>query len=151
MLIVIKTIIKNDIILKYEHVLLVKEISQDFVFVLGFLIQFVELLACQGGSNDHCTDLNNAFLFWHLWKLLHERQFQIQNEEKYKYSGWMLTSVRSQRQKYRALGINTGLEELLPEQHRPVNHRDRSATARWMRWAMANEQLFTFLSPFTVS
>lgn len=30
----------------------------------------------------------------------------------------MLTPVRSQRQKYRALSINTGLEELLPEQHR---------------------------------
>lgn len=66
MLIVIKTIIKNYIILKYEHVLLVKEISQDFAFVSGFLIQLVELLACQGGSNDHCSDLNNAFLFWHL-------------------------------------------------------------------------------------
>lgn len=38
----------------------------------------------------------------------------------------MLTSVRSQRQKYRALSINTGLEELLPEQHRPVNQRSIS-------------------------
>lgn len=52
-------------------------------------------------------NLNNAFYFGIFENYSMNGSFRLKNEEKCKYSGWMLTPVCSQKRKYRALSVNT--------------------------------------------
>lgn len=70
------------------------------------------------------VNLNNAFLFWHPWKLLHERQFQtVKNEGKRKYSAGKGRTERS--------ADLTGREGVLTKYHQC--YRLIGNTVRWVQ------------------
>lgn len=76
---------------------------------------------------NYCNQFEQRLLFWHLWKLLHERQFQTEE--------WRKINARKkpEKEEQSAQREHTGLEE-------PLIERDQVTIIDWQHNPLWSDQ-----------